>query len=279
MKQRANKSKTGRKPESKNTAGQNSRVGPTIPLSPGRKWLFRLCALVVVPLLLLGGLEAALRLAGYGYPTGFFKKITWTGRIISSTTKISRLRFFPPQLARWPDPFFIPVVKSPDTIRIFIFGESAAMGDPQPAYGASRYLEVMLRDRFPGKKFEVINLGITAINSHVILPIASDCKKAGGDFWIVYMGNNEMVGPFGTATVFGAQVLPRAAAQVNIALQRTRIGQLLVAASRHLSGKSKNTSWGGMEMFLGNRVAPDDPRKDNGLSEFQGKLAGHHRGR
>lgn len=57
------------------------------------------------------------------------------------------------------------------------------MGDPQPAYGASRYLEVLLRERFPHEKFEVVNLGVTAINSHVILPIAREVASRGqGDF-------------------------------------------------------------------------------------------------
>ena len=59
---------------------------------------------------------------------------------------------------------------------------------------------------FPQTHFEIVNLGITAINSHVILPIARDCAKADGDLWIIYMGNNEMVGPFGAATVFGAKL-------------------------------------------------------------------------
>ncbi len=35
------------------------------------------------------------------------------------------------------------------TYRIFVLGESAAMGDPDPAYAFSRYLEVMLRQRYP----------------------------------------------------------------------------------------------------------------------------------
>ena len=223
----------------------------------------------VLPLLLLGGLEAGLRLAGYGYPTGFFKKYYRDRNEYVMNNENFTLRFFPPQLARWPDPFLIPAIKSPDTIRIFIFGESAAMGDPQPAYGAGRFMEMQLRERFPGKKFEVVNFGITAINSHVILPIARAAARQDADFWIVYMGNNEMVGPFGTATVFGAQALPRWVAQFQIELQRTRLGQLLVAASRHLHGNSKNTSWGGMEMFLGNRVAPTDPRKETVYRNFE----------
>ena len=34
--------------------------------------------------------------------------------------------------------------KPVDTYRIFIFGESAAMGDPDPTFGAWRYLQVLL---------------------------------------------------------------------------------------------------------------------------------------
>jgi len=272
VKRRPNNEKPGRKPEKNFPPGKTTPPSPAAPLSTGRKWLFRFIALFVVPLLLLGGAEAGLRLAGYGYPTGFFKKIHRDGKDYFINNEHFTLRFFPPQLARWPDPFLIPAVKSPDTVRIFIFGESAAMGDLQPAYGAGRFMEVQLRERFPGKKFEVVNLGITAINSHVILPIAREAARHDGDFWVIYMGNNEMVGPFGTATVFGAQALPRQAAQLNIEIQRARLGQLLVAALRQSGGNSKNTSWGGMEMFLGNRVAPDDRRKETVYRNFEANL-------
>jgi hypothetical protein len=64
---------------------------------------------------------------------------------------------------------------------------------------------MLLRERFPGQRFEVVNVAVTAINSHVILPIARECAQHQGDLWIVYMGNNEMVGPFGAATVFGTR--------------------------------------------------------------------------
>jgi tetratricopeptide (TPR) repeat protein len=267
MKQRAKKSKSGR------PARRNAASAPVpLPLSPLRKWVFRFIALIILPLLLLVGVEAGLRLAGYGYPTGFFKKIRIGDKNYFINNENFTLRFFPPQLARWPVPFIFPAAKPPDTIRIFIFGESAAMGDPQPAYGAGRYMEVLLRQRFPGKKFEVINLGITAINSHVILPIARECARHDGDFWIVYMGNNEMVGPFGAATVFGAQALPLSLVRFNLALQQTRTGQWLVSTLRHLAGKSKNTSWGGMEMFLENQIPPDDPRKETVYQNFAANL-------
>ena len=46
---------------------------------------------------------------------------------------------------------------------------------------------------------------MTGINSHVILPLARDCEEARADVWVIYMGNNEVVGPFGAGTVFGSQ--------------------------------------------------------------------------
>jgi tetratricopeptide (TPR) repeat protein len=276
MKQRPNKSKGGHKPGNKKPPGKTASIEPVMPLAPRRKWLFRFLALIVLPVLLcvllFAVVEIGLRIGGYGFDTGFFKPIRVDGREYFINNENFTLRFFPAQLARWPDPFLFPAIKPPDTIRIFIFGESAAMGDPQPAYGAGRYLQVLLRDRFPGKKFEVINLGITAINSHVILPIARECARHDGDFWIIYMGNNEMVGPYGAATVFGAKALPRSAARFNLAIQQTRTGQLLVSSLRNVGGKNKNASWGGMEMFLENQIPPNDSRKETVYRNFDANL-------
>ena len=241
-------------------------------LTPRRKWMFRFSALVILPLLLLGGLEMALRLAGYGYATGFFEKIRVGENEFLVNNENFSMRFFPPQLARWPGPVMMAAKKPANTYRIFILGESAARGEPEPPYAASRYLETLLNGRYPDTHFEIINLGITAINSHVILPIARDCAQAGGDLWIIYMGNNEMVGPFGAATVFGAKAPPPGFVRLNLAIQKTRIGQLLVDLSRKLKGKSANVSWGGMKMFLGNQLRADDPRKEVVYQNFERNL-------
>ncbi|HEV8493745.1 MAG TPA: hypothetical protein VGR76_15820, partial [Candidatus Angelobacter sp.] len=45
-----------------------------------RRLCFRLAAVVAVPILLLGGTEAVLRLAGYGHSTRFFVKRTVQGQ-------------------------------------------------------------------------------------------------------------------------------------------------------------------------------------------------------
>ncbi len=173
----------------------------------------------------------------------------------------------------------MPVHKAPGTFRIFIMGESAAQGDPQPSYGAGRFLEGLLRERYPAAKFEVVNVAITAINSHVILPIARECARRDGDLWIVYMGNNEMVGPFGAATVFGSQAPPLPLVRLSLALQQTRLGQAMMQLGRRLrKNDAAPAHWAGMQMFMGHELRAHDPRRERGLSEFWGQLARHRAG-
>ncbi len=242
------------------------------PAREPRGWGFRLMA-ILSPVLLLGILELGLRLAGYGYPTSFFSKTMVEGRecLVENRT-FSRL-FFPASLARVPAPFTMEANKAAGTFRIFIFGESAAEGDPRPQLSAGRYLKALLQERFRGQRFEVINTAITAINSHAILPIARECAAYQGDFWVVYMGNNEMIGPFGAATVFGRRAAPAWFVRLNLAIQRLRVGQLLkqVAGSVH-GGSSAVPKWEGMEMFLRNTLSPSDPRKEVVYGNFRHNL-------
>ena len=172
-------------------------------LDPKRRALFIVIALVAVPAVLLLALELGLRLCGYGYETTFFKPLRiGTEDYLVENDKFG-WRFFPPEISRSPTPIRMPAHKSPGTYRIFLLGESAASGDPEPAYGMGRYLQVLLQERYPATRFEVVPAAMTAINSHAVLPIARECASHEGDLWVVYMGNNEMAGPFGAATVFG----------------------------------------------------------------------------
>jgi tetratricopeptide (TPR) repeat protein len=224
-------------------------------------------------LVLLCMVEGALRVAGYGYPTGFFKPLRIGGQDFLVENDKFGYRFFPPELARLPTPFRMESKKPTGTFRIFLFGESAAMGDPEPAFGAGRYLEVLLRERFPATRFEVVNVAMTAINSHTILPIARDCAGHEGDLWLIYMGNNEMVGPFGAATVFGAQAPPLWFVRASLAIQTTRLGQLFVNLGRKLrKNPAHGPSWGGMQMFAQNSVGPEDPRRERVYRNFQPNL-------
>lgn len=230
------------------------------PLSRRRRWWFRLAAALLFPVLLLLAAEGILRMAGFGYPTGFFKRRATDGANVWIDNQDFGRRFFPPGLERSPRPFTLPVAKSPDATRIFVLGESAAMGDPDFKFGLPRMLEVLLRERFPGKRFEVVNAAMVAINSHVILPIARDCAEKQGDLWVIYMGNNEMIGPYGAASVFGARAPALPLVRAGLQLKRWRIGQALDAAQHLLrQGREPLPEWGGMEMISSQRVAHDSP--------------------
>ncbi len=260
------------------SGGQRRAAGPVsqaaeAPLSTGKKWLFSIVGFVVLPLLFLMGVEIVLRVAGYGYSTSFFKPMRIGGKDCLVENDDFGLRFFPPELSRSPAPIVMSARKPPGTYRIFVLGDSAALGDPSPAFGAGRYLQVLLRERFPGLKFEVVNVAMTAINSHTVLPIARECARHQGDLWVIYMGNNEMVGPFGATTVFGSRAPPLAYVRLSLAIQQTRLGQLLMALGRELTGRSKHdASWGGMTMFLKSEVPPDSPRKREVYANFKRNL-------
>jgi tetratricopeptide (TPR) repeat protein len=252
-----------------------ARRAATPPPAPNRKWLFRIAAIVIVPLLVLAVLEAALRLADYGYTTSLFEKVRLADRDYLINNENFSLRFFSPEMCQWNPPLKMEPVKPADTHRIFIFGESAAQGDPEPPFGAGRYLAALLQERYPGVNFEVVNLGMVAISSHVIVPIARECADYQGDLWIIYMGNNEMIGPFGAATVFSSKAPPWPVVRLGLALQTTRVGQLLMNLARKLKLKGNAARPGvsqGLETFLDNQLTPDDPRKEVVYKNFQRNL-------
>ena len=257
---------------------------PRQSLSRRKLWFFRLLLAFGVPLIFLGTLELILRLAGFGYPTGFLLSSQVAGQSVFEQNNRFGWRFFGPAMARIPEPFCVPKIKGPNTVRIVVFGESAAQGDPQPAFGLSRMLQAMLELRYPGTRFEVINAAMVAINSNVILPIARDCTALNADIWVIYMGNNEVVGPFGAGTVFGQQTPPLPLIRADLALKSTRVGQLMDAIVRRLHKSPMNESqWGGMEMFLDQQVPADDPRMNAVYDHFMRNLsdiisAGRHSG-
>ncbi|HEX9047354.1 MAG TPA: hypothetical protein VF988_10035, partial [Verrucomicrobiae bacterium] len=241
--------------------------------SPGRRWLIRLLAICIPLLVVFGGGELLLRALGYGYDPHYFKRTVVEGRECYVANQDFGLRFFPRSLVRFPPPVVMPAVKPPDTFRIFIFGESAALGDPRPNFGAACYLDALLRARFPRAKFEVINTSMTAINSHAILPIAQECAQREGNLWLIYMGNNEMVGSYGAVTVFGAKAPPLWLARAQLQLRRSRLCQLLFAAAQKLQKSSPAAAnWRGMEMFVQNQVAPGDPSRERVYRNFERNL-------
>lgn len=231
-----------------------------------RGWLLRLALVVVAPALVVGLLEGGLRLAGYGHPTGFFIGPDAKGNF--STNYQFGWRFFPRSLSRDPHPCALGA-KPAGTLRIFVLGESAAMGTPDPSFSFGRILEVMLREQYPTRKFEVVNAAMTAINSLVVREIASDCAVHEPDLFVIYMGNNEVVGPYGPGTVFQQWSPDQALIRASLRVKSTRVGQLFGNVLGGLRKREDSfTHWRGMEMFMERTVVADDPRLEKVHANF-----------
>ncbi len=231
-----------------------------------RYWAPRIASAIIVPLLLLVGIEASLHLFGVGFSTELTEPCTVQGHAASCYNLFFPAPFFPPGMIKTPQAYSIPAQKPQETFRIFVLGESAAMGDPDPAYAFSRYLEVMLRERYPSMKFEVVNTGSVAINSHVLLPIAQGLAKQRPNLFIIYSGNNEVVGPYGPGTALTSSGMRMPVIRSSIFVRSTRIGQLLTKVG------TEKREWTGMEMFLDKQVRASSPLMKYAYENFERNL-------
>jgi tetratricopeptide (TPR) repeat protein len=180
-------------------AGLRTGKRPGAPPRPStrRLWGLRIATVFAAPALFLLLLEAILTLFRVGYPTTFFMAGAQRGIL---TTNPHFGWHYQQQTFTEPEPCLLPVEKPKDAIRIFLLGESAAVGTPDPSFGFARILEVMLGRYFPGQRLEVVNAAMRGINSHLITQIAHECAVLHPDLFVVYMGNNEFIGLYGPKT-------------------------------------------------------------------------------
>ncbi len=222
-------------------------------------------------MLVLGVLEGTLRWAGFGHSPRYFVTGASTDEWVENPA-FGR-RFFPPGLLRVPPPTRVLVSKPAGTIRILLFGESAAMGDPKPAFGVARYLEVLLQERYPGTRFEVIAVAMTAINSHALLPMAREAVALEADHWIVFAGNNEMLGPFGAGSALGGRSISVGWVRWILAAKASRLGQAIEKLSAGLGQSPEgSTRWAGPKVLALEHVPRDSPRREPVYHAFEQNL-------
>ncbi len=214
--------------------------------------------MIVVPLAVLLLLEGSLRLFRFGYPTGFFIS---AGSGMRTTNPKFGWQFHSRQSASTPTPTLLANAKPPGTKRVFVLGESAAAGTPDPAFSFSRMLDQMLQQEFPGQRVEVINAAMRGIDSHIIRQIADECASLSPDLFIVYMGNNDMVGLHSPAPGEVSWLKRPSLIQFEHSVRRLKLSQLVEAAVRRVmpTGKARKQD---MEDLRQQCLAFDDPQRD-----------------
>ena len=243
------------------------------PAEVARRWPRRFLLVVLAPAVVLGVAELALRAFGFGYPTNFVLPGTIDGQRVWTDNQVFCRTFHGIALARTPEPFVIPVAKATNELRVVVLGSSAAMGDPHPASGFARMLETVLRSRHPGQNIAVVNAAMTAVNSHVVRLVARDCLRLQPDCFIVLMGNNEVIGPYGPGTAFAPMLRSRALIRLSIGMKQTRLAQLVDRLSQDLSrDPGLDDPWKGMELFAQQRLAAADPALRSMYAHFDANL-------
>ena len=160
------------------------------PLSPAKRRLFTAIT-IALPFLLLGAAEVTLRFFGWG---GYPAWIREAGKLASGDTlclvepAASKPYFFAnPTRPGYAEQTNFVMPKPKNTVRIFLVGESAAKGYPQPRNLAmSSFLQAMLSDAWPEKKVEVINLGTTAVASFPLVYQVRDALRFSPDLFILH---------------------------------------------------------------------------------------------
>ena len=261
-----------KKRRSDNTSRKKRAEEKRDSISTRRLWLFRLISIFVLPLLACLVLELGLRIIGVGYATSIAVPCRIDDRDYYCNNARFGWRFFPKQISRQMDPFAFPSEKGRNGYRIFVLGGSAAQGTPNGAYSFGRMLEVMLRKTYPGVGFEVITAAMPAINSHVVYQMARDCLEYNPDLFVIYMGNNEVVGPYGAGAVFSPLAKHLGLIRGSIFVKSSRLGQLIKRLVEGVKNRGETRSWRGLEMFLDQHVCKDDKALTRVYRHFQTNL-------
>lgn len=241
-----------------------------------RALAFRLAALLL-PLLILVLLEAGLRLAGLFPREPLFVETVEEGREVTRLNPDVGRRYFNPKKVVVPNlyPETFARQKPAGTVRIFCLGGSTTAGFPfefQVPFPAQ--LKTQLSSQYPDRRFEVINLGLSAVNSYTVLDFIPEVLGRQPDLILIYMGHNEFYGAYGSASAlsFGQN---GTLIRLYLRLQRLRLVQMVRAGVIALTPAAKvdpeNTTL--MEQVIADKAVPYASAKyQRTLRNFQDNL-------
>lgn len=183
MLQRSNES-----PRKKNILNRNSVT------------LFKIIG-VFIPIIILLSLELTLRIFQYGNNLNLFVESSKIKNYLVLNPDASKKYFSNQWLATTGESEPFRKKKETGTIRIFVLGESTTIGYPYFHNGSfHRWLQYRLMFTCPDKKFEIINISFTAVNSHTIHGFAKEVVNYEPDAILIYTGHNEYYGCMGVAS-------------------------------------------------------------------------------
>ncbi|WP_179004525.1 SGNH/GDSL hydrolase family protein [Winogradskyella forsetii] len=158
-----------------------------------------------MPFVLIFILEIGLRIGGYGESYQLFHGIPHVENkpdYLVMNKKIAGKYFKDNGLRSDNQSDLFLKTKTDSTFRVVVQGASTVVGFPFYR-GASfpRLLKHRLSHTFPDKNIEVINTGITAVNSYTLWDLTDDIIEQKPDLVIIYAGHNEYYGALGVGSI------------------------------------------------------------------------------
>ena len=233
-------------------------AGPGDPLPAWKRWLFMGITLAI-PLVALAVAEAGLRLGGWGGYPAFFRiagQLPSGASVALVEPAATKPYFFAnPTRPGYAEETNFLMPKPADTVRIFLVGESAAKGYPQPRnLSMAAFLKAMLADAWPEKNVEVISLGTTAVASFPLVYLTREAVRYQPDLVVFYVGNNEFFGAYGVASINSFGTLPTWALPWMRAVRGLAVVQAVEGVVRGKADENRSL----MEQMVGKTVIPAD---------------------
>ncbi|MHB8206846.1 hypothetical protein [Mucilaginibacter sp.] len=167
----------------------------------GKKLLLFKVLAALFPFVLLVLLEVVLRFFHYGHNTDLFIKDPYDDHYMVMNNYASDKFFSDTANATKGNSELFQIDKAPNTFRIFVLGESTTIGYPYFHNGSfHRWLQYRLNRMYPDKKFEIINLSLTAVNSYTVLDFGKQLAQYQPDAVLIYTGHNEYYGALGVGS-------------------------------------------------------------------------------
>ena len=233
---------------------------------------------LLLPLLLAVLAEGILRLAGIGALEPLFVPVdSAPGYLQPNPAAVQR--FFPDP-RRAPavsiDTTWFPALKAPGTLRLFVQGESSAAGFPYGRWASpAAFLQQRLQRAYPERNVEVINTGMAAVTSYVLLDFADEIIAQQPDAVIIYTGHNEYLGIGGVGSSLASANSP-ALARAIAKLRRLHLYRALERGLGSLgAGPDPIAAREGtlMSRVAAERSIPlDSPLYQRGVQQFRGNL-------
>ncbi len=239
-------------------------AGNTTPSSPppsrNRTRLFT-AIMLAVPVLLVAGTELVLRIAGYGGNQDLVIRANVAGRDFFTINRSIGKKYFAESVATIPEPFedLFEIRKQKNTKRIFCLGESTIQGFPYEYHAtAPAFLRDRLTAMLPDEKIEVVNVGLSAVGSFVVVDFMKDLLRYEPDLFIIYVGHNEFYGAYGVGSSVRSTGMPwMTRLSIGLLKYRTFLAlRDLYSMVRHLIAREDRPTGSLMGQMVGNQSIP-----------------------